>query len=258
MSNVWTRRAFPVILALLLWAPAAAFAQEKSAATPRPDPAKVFAELIKPYRNLQDYTVTIRAKISMPTVRIPGFTATLYFKQPDRFHVETKSFAPIPRNSGLFNPWQFDPEKNRISHEKSGSLDQTPADLYRVEPSDAKSPVRYYLVWVGGTPGRILQVEYLTFHGTKGVVKISHKKVSKGTESWLLPENTRIHLTFPEGAAPPGGSAFDTRDNPISQGMRGMDEMSGEGDVDITYSDWRINTGLGDSLFKNDAEKGSS
>ncbi len=106
----------------------------------------------------------------MPTIRIPDFSATLYFKRPDRFHIETKSFAPIPRNSGVFNPMQFDPEKNRITYIKSETLAQTRADLYRVEPLDAKSQVRYYHVWVGGVPGRILQVEYLSFRGTKGLV----------------------------------------------------------------------------------------
>ena len=54
----------------------------------------------------------IQGKINMPTIRVPDFAATLYFKKPDRFHIETKRFAPIPRNSGVFNPFQFDPEKN--------------------------------------------------------------------------------------------------------------------------------------------------
>ena len=250
MKNVTLRRYFQILLALLFLAPAPACAQEKPGAAPRPDPGQVFTDLIKPYRNLNDYTVKIHAKISMPTIRIPNFTATLYFKKPDRFHIETKSFAPIPRNAGVFNPLQFDPEKNRIAYQKSENLDQTRADVYRVEPLDPKSPVRYYQVWVGGVPGRILQVEHLSFHGTRGLVTISHRKVSQGPESWLLPENVRIHLTFPEGAASPDGSSFSTRDNPISGGMRRLDEVSGEGDIEITYSDWQVNTGLEESLFR--------
>jgi hypothetical protein len=31
--------------------------------------------------------------------------------------------------------------------------------------------------------------------------------------------------------------------------MGRLDEISGEGDIDIAYSDWRINTGLGENLF---------
>jgi len=241
-----------IILVILLFPPAAAPAQEAPGATARPGPRQVFAELVKPYRNLNDYTVKIHAKVNLPTIRVPDFTATLYFKKPDRFHIETKSFAPIPRNSGVFNPSQFDPEKNRITYQRTENLGGTRADLYRVEPLDAKTQVRYYNVWVGGVPGRILQVENLSFRGTKGLVKLSYGTVAQGAEKWLLPENVHIHLTFPEGAPNPDASSFTTKDNPVSGGMGRLDEISGEGDIHIAYSDWLVNAGLDDRLFKND------
>jgi hypothetical protein len=235
-----------IILIILLFAPATAPAQ----GTPGPDPWQVFAELMKPYRNLNDYTVKIRAKVSLPTIRVPDFAATLYFKKPDRFHIETKSFAPIPRNSGVFNPFQFDPEKNRITFQRAENLDGARTDLYRVEPLDPKSQVRYYNVWVGGSPGRILQVENLSFRGTKGLVKLSYTTVAQGAERWLLPENVHIHLTFPEGVQSPDPSSLITKDNPFSGGMGRLDEISGEGDIRIAYSNWLVNSGLDESLFK--------
>jgi hypothetical protein len=239
-----------IIMFILLFFPAAAPAQGAPGATPGPDPRQVFAELVKPYRNLNDYTVKIRAKVSLPTIRVPDFTATLYFKKPDRFHIETKSFAPIPRNSGVFNPSQFDPEKNRITYQRAENLDGTRADLYRVEPLDPKTQVRYYNVWVGGVPARILQVENLSFRGTKALVKLSHQTVAQGAEKWLLPEKVHIHLTFPEGVQNPDASSFITRDNPVSGGMGRLDEISGDGDIQIAYSDWQVNIGLDESLFK--------
>jgi hypothetical protein len=232
-----------IILAILLFSPAAV------QGAPGPDPRQVFAELVKPYRDLNDYTVKIHAKVSLPAIRVPDFAATLYFKRPDRFHIETKSFAPIPRNNGVFNPFQFDPEKNRITYQRTDNLDGVRADLYRVEPLDAKSQVRHYNVWVGGAPGRILQVENLSFRGTKGLVKLSYGTVVQGNERWLLPEKVHVHLTFPEGVQGPDPSSLITKDNPVSGGMGRLDEISGEGDIHIAYSDWRVNTGIEDSLF---------
>ena len=236
-----------IMLAILLFSPAAA--QGAPGAIAGPDPRQLFAELVKPYRNLNDYTVTIRAKVNLPTMRVPDFTATLYFKKPDLFHIETRSFAPIPRNSGVFNPFQFDPEKNRITYQQTENLDGARADLYRVEPLDAKSQVRYYNVWVGGVPARIIQAENLSIRGTKGLVKLSYQTVAQGAEKWLLPENVHVHLTFPEGVTNPD-SSFTTRDNPVSGGMGRLDEISGEGDIHITYGDWLVNTGLDDRLVK--------
>jgi len=248
------RRLFKVILMLLLVTPSPAWSQEKSGAAARPDPGQVFTDIIKPYRNIDDYKVKIHAKVLMPSIRIPDFSATLYFKKPDRFHIETKSFAPIPRNSGVFNPLQFDPDKNRVIHLKSENLGQIRTDVYRVEPLDPKSQIRHYQVWVGGAPGRIIQVENLSFRGTKGMVKLSYGKIVQGAETWLLPEKVHIHLTFPEGA-PTSDGLFNARDNPVSGGMRRLDEVSGEGDIDISYSDWQVNTGLEESLFKNDRDR---
>ncbi len=245
---------FPSLLLILsLVLPGMLSAQERPGAAQRPEPRQVFDELLKPYRNLNDYTVKIRAEINIPAIRVPEFTATLYFKKPDRFHVETRRFAPIPRNSGIFNPFQFDPEKNLLTYLRTENSGGTPADIYRVEPIDGKTPVRYYTVWVGGTPAQILQVESLSFQGTKALVKIGYQTMAQGDEKWLLPEKVHVHLTYPEGAKNP--DSLITNDKPVSGGLRKLDEMSGEGDISIVYADWRVNTGLDDLLFKDDKNR---
>lgn len=247
-----TYKSLPLILILLLFAPMPASAQERPGTAPRPDPRKVFTELIKPYRSLSDYTVKIHAKVNMPAIRVPDFTAVLYFKKPDRIHIETKSFAPLPRNNGIFNPFQFDPEKNRITYERTDHLNDTQVDVFKVEPLETKTLVRYYHVWVGGNPGRIQQVESLSVKGTKGLVKLTYRSVEQGPEKWLLPENVHIHLTFPEGMQNLDTSSPITRDNPVSSGMRSLDEVSGEGDIHLSYSEWQVNIGIDDRLFKGD------
>jgi hypothetical protein len=237
------------LLILLLALPGTLPAEERLGAAQRPEPRQVFAEILTPYRNLNDYTVKIQAEIDIPTIRVPNFSATLYFKKPDRFHVETRRFAPIPRNSGVFNPFLFDPGKNLLTYLRTENLGGTPADIYRVEPIDGKTPVRYYTVWVGGPPAQILQVESVSFQGTKALVKISLQTVAQGDEKWLLPGKTHIHLAFPEGARNP--DSLIARDSPVAGGMRRLDEMTGEGDITITYTDWRVNTGLDDGIFKD-------
>jgi hypothetical protein len=238
-----------LLLILFLALPGTLPAEERPGAAQRPEPRRVFEEILKPYRNLNDYAVKIRAEIDIPTIRVPEFTATLYFKRPDRFHVETRRFAPIPRNSGIFNPFLFDPGKNLLTYLRTENPGGTQADIYRVEPMNGKTPVRHYTVWVGGTPPQILQVESLSFQGTKALVKISHQPVAQGDEKWRLPSKSQIHLIFPKQAK--GADTLITKDSPITGGMGRLDEMSGEGDITITYTDWRVNTGLDDGLFKD-------
>jgi hypothetical protein len=76
--------------------------------------------------------------------------------------------------------------------------------------------------------------------------------VEQGPEKWLLPENVHIHLTFPEGMQNLSTSSPITKDNPVSSGMRSLDEVSGEGDIHLFYSEWQVNIGIDDRLFKGD------
>jgi outer membrane lipoprotein-sorting protein len=252
MNWALKKRYLTFLLLLLLIAPAQAWAQERPGTKQEPDPRQVFTELVRPYRQLIDYTVRIRAKVNMPTIRTPDFSATLYFKKPDRFHVETKSFAPIPRDSGVFNPFQFDPEKNLITYQRSENLNGTPADVFKVEPLETNTLVRYYHVWVGGNPGRVLQVESLSVKRTKGLVKPTYRIHEQGLEKWFLPEKIHIHLAFPEKMHNAGGLSSAAGNKPFSSSMRRLDQVSGEGDIFLSYSEWQINTGLDDSLFQND------
>lgn len=241
-----------LLIYLLMILPSLAAGEHVEAAQ-RPEPRQVFHELVKPYQNLNDYTVKIQGKINMPMIRVHDFTAALYFKKPDRFHIETKRFAPIPRNSGVFNPFQFDPEKNLFAYLRSETADGTIADVYRVEPIDSRTPVRYYTVWLGGTPARVLQVESISFQGTRAVVKIGYQPVSHGADQWLLPQKIHIHLVYPEGAK--GPDSLINSDSPVSGGMRRLNEMSGEGDIFVTYTDWQVNTGLEDRFFQADNKR---
>jgi outer membrane lipoprotein-sorting protein len=243
-----------IVLLVFLFFPlivrAQASAQEKPGGRQASDTLQVFTELLRPYRDLNDYTARIHASVTMPTIRIPDFNAILYFKKPDRFHIETRSFAPIPRNSGMFNPFQFDPAKNRIAYERTENSGGTTMDVFRVEPMAGKSLIQHYTVWVGGNPRRIMQMESLSTKGTKGRVTLTYRIVEQGLEKWPMPEKIHIHLTFPEVMNNADTAFFSTRDNPVSSGMRRLDDVSGEGDIDIAYSEWRINAGLDDRLFK--------
>jgi hypothetical protein len=236
-----------LIIVLLLF-PLLSLAQERPNPMPKGTPQQVFAELIKPYQTWRDYTVKIQAKVVIPNIRIPDFTARLYFKKPDKFQIETKHFAPLPRGAGFFNPFQFDPEKNQITFKQTEQIDGHLAALYKVEPGEEEKRIRFYMVWVGGTPKRILQVESHTFRGTKALIRPTYRQSEPGPDQWLLPDKIYVHLSFPEGLN--SSETLTAKDNPFSAGTVKNEAITGGGDITISYSDWRINTGLDDRFFK--------
>lgn len=212
---------------------------------------EIFQKIIQPYRQINDYMVDIQAKVRMPGFRIPDFTATVYFKKPDKFHVEARGVAPIPRSNGIFNPLQFDPEKNRITFERQTDLDGTPAQVYRVEPRSNDTPIRYYALWIGGNPLRILQVDSQSYRGTRALIKMTYPAIQSGNGETMLPEKVHIHISFSGPPQTPDNSTAAAKETPFSRGMAKVDELSGEGDIYIGYSSWQINTGLEDRIFTN-------
>jgi len=243
-------KSFFMATALLVFVSMPVPAQERSESKQESGPVQSFDTVIKQYQNLIDYTVKIQVEFMIPGLRIPDFSADLYFKKPDKFHIETKSFAPIPRNSGFFDPFQFDPANNRIIFKQTVNIDDTQAELYRVEPGESETRVRFYNVWIGGNPRRILQAESHSFRGTKALVKLTYKNVEQGRENWLMPEKARIHFTFPNSAKGPDNASFLIKDSPVYAARIKPEDLQGEGDINIFYIDWQINNGLDDALFR--------
>jgi len=246
-----TRKHRPIALfaSLLLAAVLQASWDRPADAAAGPDPAKTFAVLLDPYGGIQDYTVRIEVKVRIPDFRVPDFAATVYFKRPDRFHLETKNFAPLPRGAALFDPFRFRPEKNRISWLATETLEGVQADLYRVEPLDEKGKIRSYRVWIGGIPKRILQVESLSVQGVKALARIGYALVRQGSEELWLPERVDVKMTFPERGVRPQDNLLYGPENPVSRGMARLENLPAEGAVEISYSGWAWNRGLDDSLF---------
>jgi hypothetical protein len=219
------------------------------AAVAGPNPVKTFAEVLDPYGVIQDYTVRIEAKVRIPDFRVPDFTATVYYKRPDRFHLETKNFAPLPRGAALFDPSRFRPEKNRISWLATETLEGVQADLFRVEPLEEKGKIRSYRVWIGGSPKCILQVESLSVQGVKARARIRYALIRQGSEGLWFPERVDVKMTFPERGVRPQDNLLYGSESPVSRGMARLENFPAEGDVEIIYSGWAWNRGLDDSLF---------
>jgi hypothetical protein len=232
--------------------PCPSLGKSEEASTPRSGYSRdVFQKIITPYLQINDYTVDIQAKVRIPGFRIPDFAAMVYYKKPDKFHVESRGFAPIPRGNGIFNPLQFDPEKNRITLERQTTLGGVPAEVYRVEPLSNETPIRFYILWIGGNPLRILQVESQSYRGTRVLVEITYAATRRDNGNPMLPEKAHIHISFAGAPHTADDSATAGKETPFSRGMAKVDDLSGEGDIYMSYGSWQINTGLEDRIFTN-------
>lgn len=196
---------------------------------------------------VKDYTVTLDVVADIEHLKVPPMHATLYYKQPDKVHIASKGFAMLPRESmGM----QFSKLTERYAVD-SVVMDRTASPvLYRLvmHPRDERSTVRRILLYVHGgrwTPERI---EIPQPAGAVMKAGFTYQNVS----GFWLP--SQLTVTFAAGAsdtttaapANPFGNAPAPRAAARGGGRTGT--------ITVKYSEYRVNTGLGDEVFVETGE----
>ena len=73
------------------------FAQSKN-------PDEIINSVIANFNKVNDYQVDVNIKVDVEFIKVPETKAKIYFKQPDKVHLEAEGFAMLPRNGMEFSP----------------------------------------------------------------------------------------------------------------------------------------------------------
>jgi outer membrane lipoprotein-sorting protein len=200
---------------------------------------RILAALEKKYAGLVDYTADIQVHFDIETFRAPDLQAKLLYKVPDKMRIESKRVVFFPRDGGYFNPAQFKQEDYTILPLGYVTYDKRRAVQLRLIPKKIKGATQDMALTVD-IGKLLLQEMLLTQTGGKEVRAVFTYGTFGGFE---LPTFIRLILNLP--AAEPG----------IAQGFGGLPPDTEEpkritGEITITYSNYQVNTGLGDEFFK--------
>jgi outer membrane lipoprotein-sorting protein len=199
---------------------------------------RILTALERKYADLKDYTVDIQVHFAIETLRAPDLQAKLYYKVPDRMRIESKRVVFFPRDGGYFNPAQFKPEDYTVLFLGYVTYEKRKAVQLRLIPKKLKGATQDMVLTID-TAKLLLQEMLLTQTGGKEVTAVFTYGTFGGFE---LPTFIRLILNLP--AAEPG----------MAQGFGaipdGGEEKRVQGEITITYANYKVNTGLGDELFK--------
>jgi outer membrane lipoprotein-sorting protein len=222
-----------MLFLMLLW-PAMPQAQDQR------EGLRILQALERKYAGLQDYIVDIQVHFDIETFRAPDLQARLYYKVPDLLRIESKRVVFFPRDGGYFNPAQFKQEDYTILFLGYVTYDKRKAAQLRLIPKKIKGATQDMVLTID-TARLLLQEMLLTQTGGKEVRAVFTYGTFGGFE---LPTFTRLILNLP--AAEPG----------MAQGFGaipdGGEERRVQGEITISYSNYKVNSGLGDKLFKKD------
>jgi hypothetical protein len=202
----------------------------------------VLRKMEQSFREIRDYTVTLDIVADVERMKVPPMHATMYFKQPEKVHFDSKGFVFLPREgmSVQFGLLAKRYAVDTIAIEKAGD---TLRYRLALQPRDDKSVIRRLFVWIDGrrwTPDRIVIPQ------RGGQVMEARFSYERQADRFWLP--SQLVVSFEAPTKDTTTAAPST--NPLERGMPiGPRGPARSGKVTVRYSDYKVNTGLPDSLF---------
>jgi outer membrane lipoprotein-sorting protein len=188
--------------------------------------------------SVQDYTVSLDITANLEQATIPPMQATLYFKKPDRVHMESQGFAMLPREAFSLSPTRL-LEHFRVESVRAESVEGR--SVYRLRLTARDERARFHDAWLDVLPERwTIEGGTLSFADDRVLtVRFTYKQLG---EVWLPSE---LFLSFSQsGASAPESSPLEDQ-KPVQIGRGAFRK----GEVIIRYSGYRLNTGLSDDIF---------
>ncbi len=231
------RHTFLILFALVAWT-SGGYAQQTDNTSREANGAALLERLQNEYSRVEDYRVDIDAVLDIPGFRVPAMQARVYFKQPDKFKVESDGFAMLPRDAVHFSPAMFDPEMFDAviqGTEKIGGTDCVKLTL--LARSDTLRIQRATL-FVETDRLLILKIKLTPTGGARVTANFSYTLIDN---KYHLPSRIDIDMPTP--------NRFRRRDASDKTKDVEKDDM---GHISLTYSNYMVNTGLSESLFDSD------
>lgn len=187
------------------------------------------------FAKINDYTVDIHAIIEIPDIQVPPMDVKVYFKQPDKVHFKADGFAMLPRDGMLPNPGKFTEQDYSIISSGMDSL------RYKIELSPTKNQTmaRKVTLWIDPHRWSIDRIESVSWQGQKTIVNFEHKQIQN---KYWLPVKTIAQMNLS------GVIGFSRMMMMQQQDNKAPVERTGT--ITITYSNYKINSGLSDSVFE--------
>ena len=188
--------------------------------------------------SVKDYTVTLDVVADIERLNVPPMHATMYFKQPDKVHLDAKGFAMLPRE-GLQPSFSRLLTRFTVASVGKDTVGGVPVKKIELQPKSERTFPRSLTIDVNTerwTPERIVT----TGSGDRvAMITFSYVQV----EGVWLPSEMKAGFSM---AAP------DSAEPDMPQAPMRPPQAPRRGIVTVTFSDYRINTGLSDEIFSKD------
>ena len=189
----------------------------------------------KKYSGLKDYIADVNVHFDIETFKTPDMQAKLYFKAPDKMKVESKGVFFFPREGGFFNPALFKKDDFEIRIVEPVTEGKKDVKL-KIIPKKKEKMGREFVLWIDRDDNLVREIHTAQLDGRETKAKIEYGKFGP----FELPRQILLALDFPsvEPNERRGFGPFEQKSERVT------------GTIEITYTNYKVNTGLKDEIFR--------
>lgn len=225
------------LLLFLLFVTNLVFTQSK-------DPDKILENVVDNFSKVQDYSVDVNIKIDVEFIKVPETKAKIFFKQPDKIHLESDGFAMLPKNGMEFSPTALITKEHTAIYEKDVVLNGVNTSLIKVIPLGDQGDVILSTLWVDQVMNVIRKVESTTKTNGTFTIDFSYAKDLK----YPLPSEIIFSFNVDKMNIPTTISGETAPENPKKK--KGRSDGVTKGKVIVKYNNYEVNKGIADSIFE--------
>jgi len=211
------------------------------------DPDEILDGVKEAFKKIEDYEVDIRVKIDVDFLKVPDSEAKLYFKQPNKIHVESEKFALLPRQGLDFSPLGLLSGKYTALYEREDTIRNIPASVVKIIPLGNDGDIILSTFWVDQTRNLIIKVESTKKPTGTFTINFTYEKYG---DHYELPSKMEFTFSVDRMMFPRGMDG--QLDNDDDSNKKSNSTM---GKVYITYTNYKVNQGLPDELFETESNE---
>ncbi|WP_343634170.1 hypothetical protein [Fluviicola sp.] len=209
------------------------------------EPEKVIEKINAKMAFVKDYTVNAHIDADIPMIKIMPSNAKIYFKQKDKVKIESKGITILPKQGFTeLNTFLSDKSKYTAVFGDSLKIRDVDTRLINIIPNSTSGEIVLAKIWVDQKNAVIMRSQVTT--QTNGTVKTDFKYGSQIGNG--LPSELKFEIDVKKFKMPKSVAA-DINKTSADQ-KKAKEKQRTKGNITITLSDYKVNTGLSDSIFK--------
>ena len=219
------------------------FAQKKN-------PEEILEKVRTEFEKIEDSQADIKIKVDVDFLKMPDREATIFYKKPDKFHIDSENFALLPKSGLNFSPLGFLNYKYTSFYEREDTINGIITSVIKVIPLESSADVILSTFWIDTKRNIIIKVESSRKPQGAFTMDLQYLKTEEG---FFLPSSLVFSFTIDRSALP---KRFNEDVISKSENTNKDNKDAEMGKVYLTYSNYKVNTGLEDEIFiENESQK---